>query len=206
MPDTRSPESRRRGRPPDVDSAATRARLLFAARESFALRGFDATTNKDLAAAAGITTSAIYHYFASKVDLYVAVYAEVQLMVYDRFAVAITGRHSLRDRFDAMLDVAVEFNKQDPTITAFVVGVAGEAQRHPELIALLRTYSELGSDFLRRLVAESHANGEIPDHIEPQAIEDLLNAVLSGLARFSARTGSNARHEAAVRALQHFLG
>ena len=61
------------GRPIGCEGADTRNRLLVEARRSFATEGFDATTNKSLAKAAGITTAAIYHYFPSKVDMYVAV-------------------------------------------------------------------------------------------------------------------------------------
>ncbi|MFM7493894.1 MAG: TetR/AcrR family transcriptional regulator, partial [Acidimicrobiaceae bacterium] len=55
------------GRPIGCEGVDTRNRLLVEARRSFATEGFDATTNKNLAKAAGITTAAIYHYFPSKV-------------------------------------------------------------------------------------------------------------------------------------------
>ncbi|MFM7826362.1 MAG: TetR/AcrR family transcriptional regulator [Acidimicrobiaceae bacterium] len=51
------------GRPIGCECVDTRKRLLVEARRSFATEGFDATTNKNLAKAAGITTAAIYHYF-----------------------------------------------------------------------------------------------------------------------------------------------
>jgi AcrR family transcriptional regulator len=43
-----------------------RGRILEAALRLFADKGFDAATNKDIAAAAGITPGFIYHYFKSK--------------------------------------------------------------------------------------------------------------------------------------------
>jgi hypothetical protein len=42
-------QPRRLGRPPAVDSTVTRGRILTAARRSFATRGYDATTNRDIA-------------------------------------------------------------------------------------------------------------------------------------------------------------
>ena len=46
----------------------------------FARDGYEATTNRSIAKASGITSGAIYHYFDSKAELYAAVYEEV----YDR--------------------------------------------------------------------------------------------------------------------------
>src|SRR6187551_3839646 len=63
---------KRRGRPPATDSTDTWCTILDVSPRLFAERGYSAVTNKDLAAAAGVTTSALYHYVESKLDLYVA--------------------------------------------------------------------------------------------------------------------------------------
>ncbi|CAB4539303.1 MAG: TetR/AcrR family transcriptional regulator [Actinomycetes bacterium] len=200
-----APPAKRLGRPKDVASAETRERLLQVARRAFARDGFDATTNRHIADAAGITTGAIYHYYPSKADLYVAVYAEVQEIVYGAFEKAIAPFDSLVPRFGAVLDTAVELNREDPSIAGFVVGVASESQRHPELRELLRASNAVSSGFLRRLATDAKARGELQDGITVEALEDLLNAVLSGLARFSNQTGDSVRHADAVAVLKRFL-
>ncbi|MEN9553234.1 MAG: hypothetical protein RLY24_829, partial [Actinomycetota bacterium] len=48
--------SKKLGRPSATDSIETRDRLIEVARASFATIGYDATTNRTVAAAAGITT------------------------------------------------------------------------------------------------------------------------------------------------------
>ncbi|WP_048556088.1 TetR/AcrR family transcriptional regulator [Nostocoides japonicum] len=50
-------------------SAATRARLMDAAREAFAAKGFHATTTRDIAAAAGMSPAALYIHHKSKEEL-----------------------------------------------------------------------------------------------------------------------------------------
>ncbi|MFD9739568.1 TetR/AcrR family transcriptional regulator [Umezawaea sp. NPDC059074] len=57
------------------DSAATRAALLDAATTLFAERGFDRTTVRDIAAAAGVNQALLFRYFGSKDALYAAVMA-----------------------------------------------------------------------------------------------------------------------------------
>ena len=86
-----SKKPRRLGRPPSSSSVETRARIIDVAREAFAESGYGVTTNKMLATKAGITTGALYHYFDSKVDIYKAVYDEVQDFVFERFATDLAG-------------------------------------------------------------------------------------------------------------------
>lgn len=193
------------GRPKDVASAATHERLLAVSRQAFARVGLDGTTNRDIATAAGITAGAIYHYYPSKVELYVAVYEEVQVIVYGAFERAVAPHHSLVDRFNAVLDAAVALNRDDPSLAAFVVGVASEADRHPELVERLARAQRVSTRFMHRLAHDAADRGELAADISPAALEDLLNAVLSGLARFSSQTGDSQRHEAAVAVLKRFM-
>ncbi len=71
-----SEPGRRRGRPPRLLSGDTAARILDTARTLFAEHGFTVTTNRMVADAAGVTPTALYHYHASKLDLYAAVHDE----------------------------------------------------------------------------------------------------------------------------------
>lgn len=61
---------RRRGRPPNVDGADTRARLLRAALELFAQQGYAATSVRQIAKTVGLRDSAIYAHFAGKREIY----------------------------------------------------------------------------------------------------------------------------------------
>ena len=202
---TRRAPPKRLGRPRDGDSAETRERLLLVARKAFARKGYDSTTNKEIADGAGLTTGAIYHYYASKAELYHAVFEEVQDLVYSSFGQAVEGKVGLIPRFSAVLDSAVELNRHDASIAAFVVGVAAEAQRHPELAELLQPTRKQHAAFLNGLVNDAWNRGELANDVSLHAVEDLLNAMLSGLARFSDQTGDSRRHEAAVDALKRFF-
>ena len=60
----------RAGRRPG--SPDTRAAVLDAAKSSFADKGFDRTTIRGIATAAGVDAALIHHYFGSKDDLFLA--------------------------------------------------------------------------------------------------------------------------------------
>jgi AcrR family transcriptional regulator len=195
---------RRLGRPPAVDSTVTRGRILTAARRSFASRGYDATTNRDIATDAGVTTGALYHYTASKADLYGQVYGQVQDLVYGEFEKAFVHDNFI-DRFRAVLEAAVELNRRDPSLAGFVIGVSPEVQRHPELREKLRPMVSRTNIFMHRLVGDALERGELAPDVDPAAVEDLLNAVLAGLARFSNVSGDPDRHAAAVTVLERLV-
>lgn len=179
------PGERALGRPRSGDAGETRVRLLAVARESFARNSYASTTNRDIADAVGITTGAIYHYYSSKADLYFAVYEGTQGLIYQSFYEAMDGKVLFAERFSGVLDAAMALNHSDPAITAFVLGVLNEAQRHPELARLLRPLRGENRRFLRRLVGDAYATGEIAADVEPETVENLLNVILTGLARFN---------------------
>jgi len=59
------------GRIAGVTAAETRQRLLRAAADVFAERGYDGTRVADIAAAAGVSNGALYAHFGSKAELLV---------------------------------------------------------------------------------------------------------------------------------------
>ncbi|MBQ1015508.1 TetR/AcrR family transcriptional regulator [Micromonospora sp. M51] len=64
----------------------TRRSLLLQSRQLFATRGYQAVGLAEIVSAAGVTKGALYHHFASKVELFQAVLTQVQQEVGDRVA------------------------------------------------------------------------------------------------------------------------
>ena len=75
----------------------TAQRLMDVAEQLFAERGFDGTTLRDVAAAAGIREPGIYNHFASKEALYCAVLERGLQPMADAIDAVITGRSSLQE-------------------------------------------------------------------------------------------------------------
>jgi AcrR family transcriptional regulator len=151
-----------------------------------------------------VTTGALYHYTASKADLYGQVYGQVQDLVYGEFEKAFVHDHFI-DRFRAVLAAAVELNRRDPSLAGFVIGVSPEIQRHPELRERLRPMVARTNSFMHRLVGDAVERGELAPGVDPAAVEDLFTAVLAGLARFSTLSGDPDRHAAAAAVLERLV-
>ncbi len=68
MSDEVEAKRRRRGRPRGGSDA--RERILAAAAEEFAERGYDAATMRGIATRAGVDAALLHHYFGTKADLF----------------------------------------------------------------------------------------------------------------------------------------
>jgi AcrR family transcriptional regulator len=77
-------------------STSPKGRLALAAVREFGSRAFDEVTVGELAAAANVTTGALYHHFDSKLGLYGFVRADVERRLLDRMegAIAASGPDS----------------------------------------------------------------------------------------------------------------
>lgn len=193
------------GRPTAGDSEETRRLIVHAARERFARDGYRATTNKLIAADVGITPAAIYHYVDSKAALYAAVYCDTIDRVYTEFESAAEAQPHLLAKFGAVLRRANELQVEDPSITGFIVAVAHETQRHPDLRAMLEAQRGRHQRFFQGLVAAAAASGELQADVDEAALADLLGAVLTGLARMANIAGDPHRYTAAVDVLDRFF-
>src|SRR5258708_4373297 len=65
--------------------AATRQRILEAARQLFASNGFEAATTRDLADAAGIASGTLFNYFPTKEAILASLAAEAASSAHNEF-------------------------------------------------------------------------------------------------------------------------
>ena len=193
------------GRPPAGDSAETLRRILLAARSRFARDGYRATTNRLIAADVGISSSALYHYFSSKAELYAAVYCDTIERTYVEFEAAAATEQQLIERYLAVLRRSCELQADDPSITGFLVAVAQETQRQPELLRHMSSQRGRHQRFFTALVADAKANGELVHDVDEQSVADVLGSVLTGLARMAAATNDPRRYVAAVEVVERFV-
>ena len=202
MVDAAPPGTRRRGRPPATDSADTRRAIFDNARHLFAERGYGAVTNKDVAAAAGITTGALYHYVDSKLDLYLAVHRDMQRRVYGRFVEAVESCDSFLGQLDGVLEAAHALNVEDPSLALFVGTVRTDMRRFPEIADRLEKSVAARDEFFVSIVDVGVASGEIRPEDREMAVE-LVRVLLIGLTEGGAETTD--RHRLAIDSIRALL-
>ena len=94
---------------PTAKSDETRARILGAAMDQFRRQGFEQTTMRDIAAAAGVATGAAYYYFDSKDAIVLAFYDQAQKEMEPLLEAALATSKDLKERLHALLEVKFEY-------------------------------------------------------------------------------------------------
>lgn len=159
----------------------TRQRILDVARQEFAVHGYEATTNRRIAARAGITTAALYHYFPSKSDLYVAVVVAAEALVLTRFEEVTASGGSLVESLRLLLDESHAMNSEDPSLALILAAFRIDERRHPEVRDAMRGQERLMQGFFRNLVDQAIDTGEI-DRSDRGSVLALITVLLVGLS------------------------
>ncbi len=146
----------------------------------FGERGYGAATNKDLAAAAGVTTGALYHYVESKLDLYVVVHTDMQRRIYQRFQRAEASERTFLGKLSAVLDAAQQINIEDPSLAKFVGVVRADVRRYPEVAERLAAEDAAREGFFLDLVEVGVSTGEVRP-VDVPAVREFVRVILVGL-------------------------
>lgn len=171
------------GRPPGVNGAETRRRILHSARLVFSEHGFDRASLKEIAEAAGLTRNAIANYFPGKAELHAAAFASIQQEAVTRI-LAEAGQVDgpVDRRIFAVFTSAIALHQVDSTFVRFLISSSVDATHHPELLQhSLRQLVDVRG-YLRATLAEAVRNGELDPEIDPTATAQVFADLLWGLA------------------------
>lgn len=194
MPRSKAP---RLGRPPASNAAETRQRIVATAAELFAVNGYGVTTNKDVAAQAGITTGALYYYFDSKPAMYLAVYAELATRVNDRLTDAMESESTFSGKLRAVLETVYQMNLEDPSIARFLGTARVDRLRHKELTLAIPHSPGEGVQLVGPMLDAGVASGEV-DADRRDIIEAVMRTIFVGLTDNSALSADPAYHRRAI--------
>jgi AcrR family transcriptional regulator len=176
MPARKSTRVGRVGRPSEQSRLEVRARLGAAARELFALHGFEAVSLRQVADAAGVTPAMVHYYFGDKHGLWLAV-------IEDYLEEALAGMLAAREEIEGPGGLAIYLSRHTQLLG-----------RQPWLAPLLFREVVLGggpsADFVQRFpaqlrtllkgaIAAARARGEISADLDPELLMvSLLSAAV----------------------------
>ncbi|GGZ28850.1 TetR/AcrR family transcriptional regulator [Streptomyces nitrosporeus] len=165
------PAPRRRGRPSRTAAAGpdARTRILRAAREEFAERGYDKTSVRGIARAAGVDAALVHHYFGTKEEVFAAA---VELS----FEPALAAPAVLGGPVEGMGERLARYVIgvwEDPVSRAPLLAVLRSALTHEAAAKVLRGF------VLRRLLERIAADLDVPD---PALRAELAASHMIGIA------------------------
>lgn len=200
--------SRGPGRPPSGPGAGdTRQAIVDAAITCFAARGYALTTNRDIAARAGVTTNLLYHYFGSKAAVFRAALVGVNQRLLDLYhASAVNARDAPSARLLGLgLERVIELTQQRPDIMRLAGMAEGEIQRYPELAIGPHEGSEAFAMLFHSLLVRARERGELGPGIDVESGVRVLTACFRRLAAMHGEAASQEEFARDVRTFEALL-
>jgi AcrR family transcriptional regulator len=166
--------------------SSTRDRILAAAAEVFAERGYEGAAVSDIARRAGFTTGAIYGRFRDKAELLLEVVRGVLESQQEAAVVAAQGAQG-GDMSKRFAELVGEFVDADRAASRALVLEAHVAARRDDTVGeLLRTFQSERLEALRQFVVDAQARGEVADGLDPTTVATLFLAIPLGIVLLDA--------------------
>jgi AcrR family transcriptional regulator len=154
------------GRIAGVTAQETRERLLLAAADAFARRGYDGTRVADIARAANVSSGALYAHFDSKAELLVAALRRHGRRLLAEVLAADPGRPVT----DQLLLAGRRLPLRRDARGYLIVEALVAARRDEDVARPMRDYVAERGDRLAELVRAAQAGGELDPSLSPGAI------------------------------------
>ena len=166
------------GRIAGVTAAETRERLLRAAADVFAERGYDGTRVADIAAAAGVSNGALYAHFASKAELLTGA-----LRTYGRRLLAdVFAADPDRSVVELLLVVGRRLPRRRDARGYLIVEALVAARRDEDVARPMREYVGERADWLAELMRLAQDGGELDPALSPDALAHFCLLLAMGSA------------------------
>lgn len=174
------------------DPDGTRRRLLDVAAAAFQSRGYNATSMHDIMREAGVTGGALYHHFATKKALALAVIHErVAKEVEETWIQPVTSARTAADGISAVFErVAAELDQRGSVLGCPLSNLALELSlAHPEFRHAVQDVFETWRKAIAQKLRADQAAGasDVPD---PDGFATFVVASFSG-AMALAKAGQN---------------
>jgi AcrR family transcriptional regulator len=161
----------------------TRERLLAAAREVFASRGYHAASVEHVADRAGFSTGAVYSAFGSKEELFLALLERELRRHTEQIELAIRDRPSVDDRVRGAAEHWMSFVEREPRMVLLFTEFWAYAVRDRRARAnVAGQFGEIRAA-LARLIATSARDLGLELTIPVEQLAVVVDALADGIAR-----------------------
>ncbi|HEX6682407.1 MAG TPA: TetR/AcrR family transcriptional regulator [Candidatus Limnocylindrales bacterium] len=159
-----------------VRHLAKRRQIMDAAAELFASKGLAATTTAEICKASAMSAGNVFHYFASKRDIFFAVIVDGEAEKAEYLATA----RSSRDPLAGLLDV-VEIliaPAADPLGPPLVMEAMMQAQRDPDLARWLDRDRANEQAVIEELIRKATVAGQIDPGMDPRHTASWISTLI----------------------------
>ncbi|GBD26478.1 HTH-type transcriptional repressor NemR [bacterium HR30] len=164
-----------------VAEISSREKILDAAENLFARRGFAGVGMREVAEAVGLSKSSLFHHFRSKVELYAAVAGRILKAFEERTTEALGSSGDALVRFDRWLDAMIDTLAERPTRARLLLRslfeddeLAGESAEEKEVDEIIQRL--FGS--VARLLREGMDHGLFRMASIPHLLQSLVGLLV----------------------------
>jgi AcrR family transcriptional regulator len=162
-PTLKSPNKPARATP---KAGETRNRILSAALNLFRERGFDETSMREIAVAAGVAIGAAYYYFDSKEALVMAFYQQANDAMQEPIEAVLARKTDLKSRLRAVIDVKFDYFRPNRRFLGALLRHAADPG-HPLSPFSQETGDIRARDMQHFSAALEGSNLRLPDDLRP---------------------------------------
>lgn len=160
--------------------ARTRARLLDAAAEVFARKGFNGASVEEIADRAGFSTGALYSNFGSKDELFMELLASRTGFRQAEAATIVTNQHTSLDQIRVALNqFLIDVADKDADTALLQAELWLYAIRRPELLEHLADQFRANRDSLTTVLADRARARQVREQPADIPHEDLATVILA---------------------------
>jgi AcrR family transcriptional regulator len=185
--------------------AATRRRILQAARKVFVEKGFHKASVDDVVAECGLSVGAIYTYFPNKDELIRTSILEANKEESDAVLADTRAAGSVADRLDRAIRGWWRYTIEADGAPAFLAEAWGEASRRPLIRDLMARRHERGITMTSIMLRECVEHGELPADIDVDGLSRTIGALTDGMVLEYVVSGGSLRFEDAQQRIRLVL-
>lgn len=134
---------------------------MQAALKSFAERGYAATSVQDIVGAARVSKPALYYYFGDKAGLFQALVDRAHDERYQVMRAAAARGQTVGEKLERLVAAVFEFSVKHRELMRLAFATAFASAGETPCLAKCREKGRRNYEFLRSLIAEGQAKGEL---------------------------------------------
>ena len=157
--------------------AANRARIVAAAIDEFAARGFKGASMDAIAARTHTTRALINYYFGSKEKLYIAVLERLYSEIRDAEARLELDHLAPADAVRRIVAFTYTYYVEHEGFVRLVVAENQARGRHLRKSQIMRTLNRPIIELLARVIARGQADGRFRDGVDPVEVHKAIAAL-----------------------------
>jgi AcrR family transcriptional regulator len=150
-----------------LPSKSTEERIREAAKRVFLEKGFDGTTSRDIAEAAGMNIALTNYYFRSKEKLFLSIFDELSQLFFNGLVDIMNRPISLREKIVELIEHDFQLMRENPSLPLFLMN---EVHRNPDRI--------MGSIGIMKQIHQSLFDEQLQQEIKRGTVRPITAAQL----------------------------